>query len=520
VANLFEHKDRRVIPNWRSFGRTTILGELNSYQKRSDSFNLENSIEVYIIDFQINQTVFHAADLLSAAIINNKRDNKEAEKAAQFILRNKHKATPSQLSLAERFLNKENLIDVTEQFKDIDISKLSVIINPYPIYEKIRGAKERLKVYQYNAILYVELSRYYSILGQESNSIQAMKIALHLAPHNRFILRSASRLFAHYHSEKNDYLDYIHRILRKSPMTISDPWLTSAEISISTVRGRNSRLIKKGLELINSGNIHPFDFTELASSIGTVELLNGRAKKSRDLFSKSLINPNDNSLAQIEWASAIDDRLQISQDKFQVKLNYEALALDNFHNSEYEDALNNTVKWFKDQPFSKRPIMFGSNLASTILRDQEKSKAFLKAGLISHPYDPQLLNNLAYALALENKPDEAFKEINKIKNETEIDNTTRICLAATKGLAYIRKGNIEQGRKLYLKAIEEAKRISNQSLNWIAILNYTREEILLRSEYVEPLMQVVLKIPKETKDIEVKALREDVINLHEKMKKL
>lgn len=513
MANLFEHEDRRVVPNWRSFGRTTIIGELNSFQKERSEPHRETSIDEYIIDFELSPTVIHAADLLSAAIVNNKRNNAHAIKAAQFILKNNDKTTSSQISLAQSFLNKEENIDVSARFENVGTSNLSVVINPIPFYEKINETKHLLRVNPKNTILYVELSRYYSVLGQEKNSVKAMKTALHLAPNNRFVLRSAARLFAHFNTIENDYLEYIHHILKNNPMTYQDPWLTAAEISISTIRGVNSNFIKNGIQLINSGNISPFNFTELASSIGTVELLNG-SKKSRSFFDKSLISPNDNTLAQIEWASTKDHRLDVVQDKFQVKLNYEALALEYFQNSEYEKSIENAAKWFSDQPFSKRPIMFGSNLASTILKDQEKSIAFLKAGLTSHPYDPQLINNLAYSLALDNKPQEAFEEINKIKPDVKIDTSTKVCLSATKGLAFFRSGYPEIGRQFYLEAIAQTNTINNRNLNWVAILNYAREEILQKTEYADSLINSVNKIPKDTQDVVINTLRNDLIELY------
>jgi hypothetical protein len=518
VANLFEHKDRRVIPNWRSFGKTTTLGELNSFQIQSAFAQQETSIDEYIIDWKINKTVIHAADLLSAALVNNKRDDKSLIDAAYFILENRERATLSQISLANAILNKTEEKDLSERFNEVTLDKLPNLINPEPIRIKIRETKNLLRHYPTNAILYVELSRYYSILGQEVNSIRAMKSALHIAPNNRFVLRCATRLFAHYDTEENDHLDYIHNFLRKSPMTLIDPWLASAEISIATIRNRTSKFINKGIELINSKNISPFNFTELASSIGTVELLNGGSKKSREFFNKALISPNDNSLAQIEWASTKDNSLDINPSLFGVKMNFEALALDNFQNRQYDEALDNAAKWFIDMPFSKRPIMFGSNLASTILKDQKRSIAFLNAGLMSHPNDPQIINNLAYALALDNKPNEAFVQLNKIHNEINCDHVTQICLTATRGLAFFRSGFQDIGRKHYLDAIQQTKQINNRELNWIAILNYAREEIRLKSEYVEPLMDAVSKIPNDTKDFEISVLKKDVLELHQKMK--
>lgn len=518
MANLFEHKDRRVVPNWRSFGKTTTLGELNSFQIDNGLIDQETGIEEYIIDWKLNNTVIHAADLLSAAVVNNKKDNKIVIEAANFILQNQEKATLSQISLANGILNKTVEKDLSERFNEITLDNLPTFINPEPIRVKIKETKNLLSLYPNNAILYVELSRYYSILGQEHQSIRAMKIALQLAPNNRFVLRCATRLFAHYDNENNDYIDYIHYYLRKSPMTLIDPWLSSAEISIATIKNQTSKFIKKGIDLVNSKNISPFNFTELASSIGTVELLFGGKKKSREFFNKALISPNDNSLAQIEWASIKDNTLDINPSIFNVKMNFEALALDNFQNKDYENALDNAAKWFIDMPFSKRPIMFGSNLASTILKDQQKSISFLNAGLVSHPNDPQLINNLAYALALDNKPTEAFEHLRKIKNEEDYDDVTQICLTATRGLAAFRSGVPDAGRTLYLKAIERTNKINNKELNWIAILNYAREEIRVKSKYVEQIMEAVAQIPNNEKDFEISVLKQDIIEAYEKHK--
>lgn len=169
-------------------------------------------------------------------------------------------------------------------------------------------------------------------------------------------------------------------------------------------------------------------------------------------------------------------------------------------------------------PFSKRPVMFGSNIATTILKDNNKSISILKTGLISHPNDPQIINNLAYAYALENKPDIALTELNKLK-ETNYERTTQACLIATKGLAQFRKGLPELGRENYLRAMEITKEINNKELNWIAILNYAREEIKTKSIYVNDVMSAVSKIPNIDSNVEITTLKNEVIELYNTIKK-
>ena len=511
MANLFDDSKRNIIPNWRSFGTTTSLGELNSLGQHKDEIVNKYSLKKYIIDFEINKAVPHAADLISAAVVNNQIENRYVKNAANFILKNKTKATISQLLLAEQILNNQEPVIGTLE------TKLSEF-TPTKYYQLIRETKSFLREYPSNAILQVELSRYYSIIGQEYKSVEAMIKALHLAKNNRFVLRSATRLFTHYHSEDNEYLKYIRGILNASKATAVDPWLMSAEISISTAMERNSKFIKKGIALIDSKNLSPFNFTELASSIATVEMQNGKAKKSRDLFKKSIICPNDNSLAQFEWASRTDKSIKVDHLDFDVQSNYEVLAQENYFKNNFSESFKFTVKWFIDQPFSIRSAIFGSYLASTVMKDQEKSISLIKAGLISNPGDPTLLNNFAYSLALQNKPAEALNELSKIKY-TFLEPSTETCIKATRGLIAFRSGNIDQGRYLYWEAISDAKKADNKLLNWTAILNYAREEISNSTREVESIMDIVSKIPDNKSEIAISILKADIIDMYKKMKK-
>lgn len=518
MANLFIDKDRRVIPNWRSFGKTSVLGELNSFQNNWSETPLEVGIDDYLIDWNLNKTTVHASDLLSASIVNNYTEHNKVIEAAEFILQNKPISTFSQIALANRILNKKIILDPSSNLNSIDLNDINSIINIDTLKLKISQTKNLIKKYPFNSIFYVELSRYYSILGQEKKSIESMQTALHLAADNRFILRSASRLFAHVNYEDNEYLDYILKKIRNSSLTRKDPWLLSAEISLSTLKGRTSNLIKNGIQLINSKNISPFNYSELASAIGTEELLSGSHKKSKLLFNKALISPNDNSLAQIEWASTKDNRIKVDSSSINIKMNHEALAIENYQEGDYVMAVSNATKWLKDMPFSKRPVMFGSNIATTILKDNNKSISILKTGLISHPNDPQIINNLAYAYALENKPDVALAELSKLK-DSNYETTTQACLMATKGLAQFRKGQLELGRENYLRAIKITKELNNKELNWIAILNYAREEIKIESIYTNDAMNAVSKIPNIDSNIEITTLKNEIIDLYNKTKK-
>ncbi len=292
--------------------------------------------------------------------------------------------------------------------------------------------------------------------------------------------------------------------------------MLSAELSLSTLKNQNSKFIKQGYTLINSKNYDLFSLTELQSSLATIELLNGSHKKSRELFHKSLVKPNDNSLAQFEWATTKDDRIKLEKLPADIKLDFEAKAIDSFNSKKYDDSIKNTIKWFADMPFSKRPIMFGSNLATILLKDHQLSIDFLNSGLISHPNDPQIINNLAYSFSLNNEPTKALSLLNKV-NTSDLDYTTEVCLIATRGLAQYKLGNIEEGRNLYMEAIQSTKDNNERELNWIAILNFAREELLVNPKEKENLSALIDKIPDDSKNVEITTLKKDVKEIIEQI---
>lgn len=509
MAAIIQEKERRVIPNWRPFDTTISLGELGIATIMAKEKPIL-SIDKYIHDFKNNQTVPFAADLLSAFLVNGLSNVKEVTNAAHFILSHEKETTTSQKELANRILFENNIDD--SSINTITFRQLSDYLPQEEYRNKIGTLKQYIINFPYNSILWVELSRCYSILGQEKQAMRAMRCAVQLSPNNRFVVRCATRLFSHY-----DEPDLAQYILRNCNILRKDPWLISAEISISTIKGKISNLLKHGIELINSNNYSPFSTTELAAAIATVQLLNGDRKKSRRMFTKSLISPNDNSIAQIEWVLNNKDKYLLDKDDININSqhNYEAMAIDNFYNNNLNEALDNTCQWFCDMPFSKRPVMMGSFIAE-LLDQKQLAIMFLKKGLISNVRDNQILNNIAYYSALNNDLVEANNYIQKVDYRT-IDNRNEICITATKGLIKFRELKFEEGRKLYLEAINKSRNVKNKELSGIAILNYAREEILAKSEHIGKAMELVSTIENsDNVGIATKKLYNEVIDLYQK----
>ena len=491
MADFFEKKDRHLIPNWRSFENTAKLGELNG----SKSIKLDSSFKPDISDlldgWNDSQSIGIAGDILGVALVCNQSENQTVKNISEFVLQNQEIASKAIIEAANNILKPKK----EEIQLNLDISNPAEFgdkTNLLEIHLKINNLKKKIIVSPYNPILWVEIARFYSILGQDNRAEKALLNALYLAPENRYVLRSVSRFYVHI----GDF-DLAHDIVRKSTLTKIDPWLMATEIALATLRERASIFTKTGIQLVNSNNFHPFNVSELASSVASVELKNASVAKSKKLFQQSLISPNDNSLAQAEWASQEDRSLMnVDPNKFNLVNSFEASAREFFDEGNWQESINHSKKWFFDQPFSKLGVLFGNEVASRKLRDNHQAVEVAKLGLISHPHDPHLLNNIIYALALQNKLTEADQFLKKVKKE---DLNSReyvgICLTATKGLLFFRKGFHDLGRKYYANAIKIANEEKLAYLSSLAFINYIREEILIGIDVKEaiPSLDSIIK---------------------------
>lgn len=500
--------DRRVIPNWRNFGETCYMGEVGSYRQNPIPARLY-PIDEYIESWGDNQNILFASELIGAAVTNDQVKREEVVNAANFIIKNKDKANILQLELAN------SIITNAEQVRDKMPSEglLDKLSSREEIWPKIAYLKLRISFYPYNPILYVEIARYYILLGQEDKAKQMMAVAQHLAPNNRYVSRCAARMWLHY-----DELEKAHDVITQNEMLKADPWLLASEISINMLRGRYSRNIKTAKALLNSANYDPFSITELASTIGTLEYNEGANKKSRDFFHQSLVRPNDNSLAQAEWA--VSKRIPLiikGKEAVEVKGNYEAMFRYKYQHDKFDDALEEAVDWLCDTPFSFEAALAGSKTAYIHLKKYDVAEKILNIGLNAHPNDPTFLNNLAYTYALDNKIEEAEKKLGQLEKQTKEDtDEITVCRKATKGLVFFKKKDIERGRSLYQEAITMAKDIGDQELVWNAVLNYLREEMLATGEQLpNEVINEVRGIQANSDQKYISVLKDEVVALIE-----
>lgn len=503
MSSISYKEKRDVIPNWRSYTRTASLGELFSIQREqfeAPVFPITRYIEAWLDQ----KTLPFATDLLSAALVNGVKNNSIVSQAASFVLTNRGIPEPIR-KIAQSYIMSE----VKDTFKEkVNPSLLldNLFNNEDRAKDAIRLIKRENSHFPYNPIAYCELARYYTLLGVRAHAEKAMNIALHLATDLRYVTRCAVRLFL----QLGD-AEHAHWVVTKNTAIKVDPWLLASEIAINSSLGRNSRFAKIGIRLLQSEKYAPFCCSELASALGTLEMANGSRKKCTKFVNASLQSPNDNSLAQAEWLKSVHSDLRLDfKDYSDLLLKSEADARYSFFRKEYDQALVESIKWIDDLPYDKAPILFGSSVAHTFLKDFDVAAKILRVGLISNPGDTMLLNNLAYVLALKGETAQAESIMDKpFMFDNTLDTNSLICHTATVGLIAFRKGEIEKGINKYLAAINLAKeQCEDKDILYRATLNFLREALIARVCSINDALAIIDNI--NTPDREILQLKMDV----------
>ncbi len=462
---FLERTERQIIPRWRDFVTTAQLGELDSLNRSQRNLPAGWTIGDKRSEWLKHRTVWHAADFLGTALVIGKPQ--EAYDAAQFLLEHAGNAPRPAVLLARHVVGPSDGpedLGAHLEFESADA-----------IYKRVHQLRRVVHEQTRNSIAWIELARSYTLIGEIERANRAIRIACNIDPDNRFVLRSAVRFLVHVREPIK-----AHRVLRRSALTQHDPWLLAAEIAVSSLTNLPPLYGKRARSTIEDGDFSNFSKTELASALGTMELSSGNARAAKNLFRQSLADPTENSVAQAEWA-APQLGLNVDVETFHTPRSFEAKAWSAYNRADWNTAIHHAEDWFLDQPFSSRASSFASYLNS-IAERHETSVVILNSSLKANPRDRMLTNNLAFALASSGDVEGANRVLSGVDERMHGDSTD-ITILATRGLISFRKGSIEEGRNLYLRAMELAKQYSIDKYYIHAALYLAREEILAGTEH-------------------------------------
>jgi tetratricopeptide (TPR) repeat protein len=495
--NIFLNEDiRRVIPRWRDYRTTVILGELSP--SRSIGVTIKqpapDSLEERIRDWEANKTTSFASDLVGTAFVMGKYD--KAIDAARFLLSKECNASKTAKEIARKVLGLDEQSIPTAVGSDVCRPETTAT------HVQLHNLRNLLSHDPRNSIAWAELSLLYAILGTYRKATWAMDVSLALSPSNRYILRAAARLHIHL----KDY-EQAHYLLLHAQSIRSDPWILASEISVASIMERTSKFVNLAIKMLESKNYPPFHTTELASAIGTLELSAGNRKYARKLFQQALIKPNDNTLAQACWASIRLKAFSLNETYYeQVPLTCEARYIAFSQAKEWKRAIDETWCWLSDQPFSARPAVQGSYIAAIAIEDFVESARIAECGLVANPTHPSLLNNFAFALVNQKNQIDKAEEVFSRINLANLDSHMKIVWNATKGLIMYRKGDPNEGRNYYQTAIQMASDLKDKDRRARAAIYLAREEKLCKSPLAETAMTFAREASEGLADPEIDIL--------------
>jgi tetratricopeptide (TPR) repeat protein len=496
---ISENKARKVVPRWRNFETTASLGELASAREKPDTPDtlLENLVRIRYEQWLSAKTVWHAADLLNSAFVANR--GAEFKDVARFVVESGDQAPQSLKDFATRIL-----------FPYSTIPSDSITETSAKLHAEIHGLRARLVDEPRNSVVWADLSRLYVALGQADKAVQSMRRALALSPSNRFILRSAGRLYLHINEPKAAM-----RLLRTdASLALGDPWLAAAEISIASAAELPPKFAKKGLGIANDDSFSDFARAELRSALATLEMDSGKNRTARKLFRDCLVDPNENSLAQVEWAERHVGGLQIEQQQLETPRSFEARGYHAYNRQAWEIALENGLKWLRDESFSIRPALFSSWVASSLLERYDVAEEILLHALCANPRNPQILNNLAFAMISSDRLDDAERYLGEVDPERIKDREGHaVTLTATTGLLLMRRGKTEEGRKLYKHAYELAGLLGLRKYRQMAAVYLAREELLANTPLASAALRAASKEIGENPEPDIRLIYDRVLTL-------
>lgn len=470
-----DKRPRRVVPRWRSSWITGNAIEARSNKRGSVSAETRNRIDAEVSDkvreFELMRSIPVAAELMFTASMAN---NKEVAKAAaKLIFESRDQIGSRQLVRSAQQILQEPTID------PIQLTSR----------EFVPHARALLSIDYANPVLLMDVARELTALRQDKGALRYVRAAVALAPNSRFVIRSAARYYLHIGE-----VEIAHDLLLRSPLIKRDPWVQASEIAVATVRGRTSTFAKQVIRVLGQAKQVGADATELASAVGTIELLNGSEKKAKLLFQHALSHPNDNSLAQAEWAAS---RLKLVVDiqALSTPLSFEANSHNAYRHQEIDEALQHAILWAGDEPFASRPLEAQCHLLCLQERYSEALTAANGAYVLSRDGLSAELN-LLFCKTQTGNFDDAMEGLARLSRNKHLKQFATHYLANAGAIAYA-MGEFEMARKLYQRAIHSARVRNEPYSEALAIAFFARIATRAGDPQAESIVQdAVASVPK------------------------
>lgn len=456
---------REVLPIWKTSGEVAVSDEIKSI--KSVAFEdpvKELTSQAVMQEFERSRNLGVAAELMNIALLE--KDEAALRVSAEYII-NHRSSTPDLVKISRAVLKME----VPEQAVNVE--------------DGIASLRNKLNLNPNNPLLWANLSRAYVVIHEPKKAERAMLGALHYASNHRWVSRVASRFYVHM-GDPGKAL----RVLQQNPNLKIDPWLLSAELAICRLAERPLKNWNQAKKLVES-SINPLHLSELASSIGTSEIIAGSDKKARAYFKQALVSPNSNSLAQVKWADRsfkLGFAKQIHSSLADVSSAYEARHWECYEQKNMIKAIRYARMWWNEEPYSKRPPQAICFIAS-LINDLSLIYETAQVALDRNPDDTTMRLNDIYARAClygvcsGHKLEVSVRDVVYLKSiMAGSDKDYAAHAYANAGLINYRLGFLEQGKELYAAARSVYDK-NRSDASVLLLLNHYRETLIAEARW-------------------------------------
>lgn len=431
--------NRQLIPRWHTSRKAMSLQfptlqpiKVNSGISQNDKF-LRKAREKWAEDRNIG----NATELFTGLMIRDIFEDPDGNDSLRFLLQH------------EKQLPRGTLDLITPKLRHIDKNIKYYSHSPQEVRKIISRLKKIVHQFPNDYMTWSDLGFYYTVLGTTEKAKKCLSIAWGICNGNPYITRSYARFLLH--TEQPDQAMWV---LRKTGGIGKDPLITSASIAIGNAFNIRGADLTKANKLLSSYNgIRAFS-SELAAALGTIEVLNGRTKKARELFTHAMQEPSENSLSQYKWLRHkydFDMNGQLVDDAVTVEGNVNELYVK----GQFSECRDKLLELFSFQPISDAPISDAGYMSLVGLNDPD---FVIKLSEGRVPYTHMSfgeLNNLVVAKLLKENLTDIDMYLHLLsKKVISKQHESFGVYQATAGMALFKLNNYEKAKEQYQAAIK------------------------------------------------------------------